>query len=60
MKGCSLIDIMEKLTANFIAFIISVLSIYFMSFANNWKLVLGIFLFVWANNIIMKYGTINK
>jgi hypothetical protein len=51
---------MEKLTANFIAFIISVLSIYFMSFANNWKLVLGIFLFVWANNIIMKYGTINK
>ena len=50
---------MEKFTANFIAFIIALFSLYFMSFAHNWKLVLGIFLFVWANNIIMKYDFTN-
>lgn len=50
---------MEKITSNLIAAIISAISLYLMSYSNNWKLILGIFLFVWANNIIMKYNIIN-
>lgn len=50
---------MEKITSNLIAAIISAISLYLMSYSNNWKLILGIFLFVWANNIIMRYNIIN-
>lgn len=44
-----------RLTANFIAFIISIISLYLLFYGTNWKVIVGIFLFVWANNIVMKY-----
>lgn len=56
MKQTSLI---EKLTANSIACIISVISLSLLFYGTNWKVILGIFLFVWANNIVMKYDIIN-
>jgi hypothetical protein len=59
MEDMKQTSLTERFTANLISAIICFSGMYFMSYSCDWKFILGIFLFVWSNNIVMRYNIIN-
>lgn len=55
---------MEKAIANLIknifALIIGLVGLYLISYISDWRIVLGLFLFCWANNIAMSQSILSQ
>lgn len=59
MEDMKQISSVEKNTSTIIANLIALGGLYLMSYDAKWQLILGVFLFVWANNIIIRYNVLN-
>jgi len=55
---------MEKaiidLVKNGLALLLGIVGVYLISYISDWRIVLGLFLFCWANNIAMSQSILSQ